>query len=443
MKILCYLALTVSLMLCVGTIANGQDYNRLRQELQEEQQKARTTIDALRQQIQNAERQISRAEDEYSRIFQEYQKMEREIALREEVIKNLQTEGEHVAVELRLNEQSIEELTEDLERLIANYQETLTYLYKNGRIPDLALILTAGSINQMLVRSYYLSRFEDHRKRQADQITRAQEELEQTKQELIATRQRNEELLAEKQTEQEKQRQGITRQERNIELIRQDQRANRQKLADYESEVRELENTLTGFIEEEARIREAESNRLRLLEAERKRRLAEAEDAGDAVAISRYSSPSRTSGMPTEEEYAIMEDTFSESKGTLSWPVDGGAISAQFGNKVNPLYGTEVNNPGVEIATEARSPVRVVHDGYVFEIQSLPGFGTVVFVKHGRYITAYGNLSEIRVRRNTYLRAGDVIGLSGDDNSLKGRALFFMVREGNQNLDPEQWITRN
>ncbi|MEX2403350.1 MAG: peptidoglycan DD-metalloendopeptidase family protein [Balneolales bacterium] len=443
MKLFYYLGLSAFLVIILNLAAGAQDYNSMRQELQEEQNKARSNINSLREQIEAAEQQISRVDDEYNRVYQKYQNLEREIALRDEVIINLQDEGRHLLQEIDINRQSIKELADDLERLIGNYQKTLTYLYKNGRIPDVALLLTAGSINQMLIRSYYLNRFDEYRQDQSDQIEAAQEELEKTKNELVANQEKNDVLLAEKQSEQEKQRQGISQQQEIVENTRRNRQRWRDRLASYESEVDELEDTLSKLINDEVEIREAENNKLRIIEAERKRRLAEAEDVGDEAAIARYSSPSRSAGLPSEEEMTIVEESFSKAKGELPWPVEYGAISAQFGNKVNPLYGTKVNNPGVEIATEAQSPVKVVHDGYVFAVQSLPGFGTCIFVNHGRYITVYGNLSEVRARRNAHLKAGDIIGLSGDDNSLKGQALFFMVREGNINLDPEQWITRN
>lgn len=443
MKHFYFLSLSILFVIVLSISVNAQDYNRMRQELQEEQKKARTNINSLREQIRAAEQQISRVDDEYSRAYQQYQNLEREISLRSEVIANLREEGRHLATEIELNQHSIKELAGDLERLIENYQETLTYLYKNGRIPDAALLLTSGSINQMLIRSYYLNRFDEYREKQANQIKEAQEELVRTKDALVANRERNEALLTERQAEQENQRKSIAEQQEIVQKTRRNRQTWRERLATYESEVNELETTLSKLIDDEEKIREVESNRLRIIENERRRRLAEAEDVGDETAIARYSSPSRSGGSPSDEERAIFEETFSEAKGNLPWPVEYGAISAPFGNKVNPLYGTEVNNPGVEIATEPRSPVKVVHDGVVFAVQSLPGFGICIFVNHGRYITVYGNLSEVRTRRSTLLKAGDVIGLSGDDNSLKGQALFFMVREGENNLDPEQWITKN
>ncbi|MDV7400486.1 peptidoglycan DD-metalloendopeptidase family protein, partial [Arthrospira platensis SPKY1] len=96
--------------------------------------------------------------------------------------------------------------------------------------------------------------------------------------------------------------------------------------------------------------------------------------------------------------------------------------------------------PGVDISAKSGSPVRVIHDGLVFRTIPMAGYGDVVFVKHGKYITAYGNLSRIQVRENTLVRAGEVIGLSGDKDSTKGEILFFMIRESNQYLNPEEWI---
>ncbi|MEX2463014.1 MAG: peptidoglycan DD-metalloendopeptidase family protein, partial [Balneolaceae bacterium] len=86
------------------------------------------------------------------------------------------------------------------------------------------------------------------------------------------------------------------------------------------------------------------------------------------------------------------------------------------------------------------STVRVVSDGYVFGVQPLQGYGDLVFVNHGTFRTAYGNMSNIFVRKNQVLSQGDVIGLSGDQNSIRGPLLFFLIREGNQMADPERWL---
>lgn len=78
----------------------------------------------------------------------------------------------------------------------------------------------------------------------------------------------------------------------------------------------------------------------------------------------------------------------------------------------------------------------------MFAIEPIPGYGDLVFVNHGRYKTVYGNLSQVMVHKNMILSKGDVIGLSGDKDSAKGEVLFFMVRNGNKNVDPESWLVK-
>jgi len=72
----------------------------------------------------------------------------------------------------------------------------------------------------------------------------------------------------------------------------------------------------------------------------------------------------------------------------------------------------------------------------------ITGYGDVVLVSHGKFITAYGNLSQVMVTKRDILRKGDMIGLSGDENSPRGQSVFFMVRETNTNMDPENWLSK-
>src|SRR5699024_4241814 len=120
--------------------------------------------------------------------------------------------------------------------------------------------------------------------------------------------------------------------------------------------------------------------------------------------------------------------------------VDKHSISKHFGRYRHPVYGTYTQNLGIEIVTEPNSPVKAVAPGYVFAIQPIAGYGTVVFVSHGNYKTAYGNLSQITVQKNSVLKAGDVVGYSGNENSARGSTVFFMMRGGDKNLNPEAWL---
>lgn len=436
--------LSFLLCLCV-TAGKTQNYQNIRLELQSQQQNARSEIQMLRRQIIGFEEQVSRATDRYTRNYEQFRNLEREIALRTAVIRSLEQERISLQQELHVTQQQIDDLNRDLKTIIDNYKATLTHLYKHGRTSDELLLLTASSINQMLVRSYYLQRFEEYRTNQAKQIMELQEELALRESELEDAQERNRKNRADTEKEQRELEQRKRQQERQVADLRRDRDRLQQRLNATRREAASLETTLTELIEEESRIRIAEQERLARLEEERLRRLASAENIRSRrereAQIARFSDPVTSSSIPTDEQLGILEQSFEQRKGQLPWPVSSGVVSTQFGSRVNPVYGTRIDHPGIEIVTEPRSQVRAVHDGYVFAVQPISGFGNCVFVKHGRYITVYGNMSEITVNRNSMVRRGDVIGRSGDENSLKGSSLFFMIRDQNTNLDPEIWIS--
>lgn len=424
---------------------HAQNYQNIRVQLQKQQEDARSDIESLRKQIASFEQQVTQAADAYTHNYEQFQNLGKEIALRSAVLATLEEESASIQNELNITQNQIRALEEDLNTLISNYKAALKHLYKHGRMPDEVMLLTSTSINQMLVRSYYLQRFEEHRQQQVRQINAMQDELTERRMELDNARQRNRRNMEESLQERAFLNQRIQAQERQVAELRRDMDRLEQRLNATRREAVTLEETLTGLIEEEARIRAAEQERLTRLEQERLRRLAAAENIRSRrereAQIARFSRPVGDSELPSDELLQQLESSFEQMKGNLPWPVNSRVVSARFGNRVNPVYGTRIDNPGIEILAEPGSDVRSVHDGFVFAVQPIPGFGNCVFVKHGRYITVYGNMSEISVSGNSLVNKGDVIGRSGDENSLRGPLLFFMIRDQNINLDPEIWIT--
>lgn len=426
----------------------AQDFERIRRELRDRQNQTSTQIQSLQQLILQYEQEIRENVTEYETLYRSFQELEREIALRDAVIRTLQNQGRQLTEEINLTQREVAANRAELRRLIETYQESLTYLYKHGRVPELAYLFTSGSFNQMLVRSYYLRRFEDQRTRQAQAIDQQQEELRLKEEQLVAAREDIQRNLADTRAAREGLNETRQRQDRNIVRLQQDRQQTQQKLADTRRSVENLNNILNNTIAELERVQREEEERIRQLEAERLRRLAEAQRIQDAAererAVARYSQPvTSTTGEPSREEYARIELSFVRSKGSLPWPLNG-VVTQQFGFNVHPVYRTRIASPGIEISTEERSPVRVVHDGYVSAIyRGVAEFGDMVIVKHGdSYFTVYSNFSEITIPEKTFVRAGDVLGRSGSRNSPRGSSLYFIVRRSgaDSNLNPLEWL---
>ncbi len=438
-----------AVLLIIPTQSIAQDYERMRAEVRGKQQETRETIDFLRKQIERIETEVTETATEYDELYRQFEQLERELALRDEMVTRLEEEARQISDELSIVEQSYNEYTEDLERLVANYRKFMRQVYMQGNQSELMLLITSESFNQAQIRRYYLSKFSEYRERQAELIRQAREKLKEKEEDMKIAQRRNQEVLAESRQERSRMESRKQQQEQNISRLQQDRRSLEDQLEQSRSEIENLTSLFNSLIAEEERLREKEEEQFRRLEEERKRRLAEAKLIEDDVVrereVARLSEPVRreTTAAFSAEEMNVISASFSSAKGSLPWPTEEGVISRKFGNFINPVHRTSTPNPGVHISTDPRSKVHAVHDGYVIEVMAILGFDDTILVSHGGYITAYANLTEIYVRKNSVVRAGDVIGLSGDDDSTNGSSLVFLVREGNQFVNPEHWLSRS
>ena len=132
-------------------------------------------------------------------------------------------------------------------------------------------------------------------------------------------------------------------------------------------------------------------------------------------------------------------DLLISQKGNLAWPVVGDVIEP-FGEKVNPLYGTRVYNPGILISSPPSSEVKAVFDGEVMAVYTMPEFGRVVTISHGKYTSLYSNLSLLYVERGMNVSEGQLIGTSGTESEPKGQSVFFAIFDDGAETDPESWL---
>ena len=405
--------ITILLITLQLDVAFGQSsYEQRRAEIRDQQQNTRSEIESLEEQIETYRGRLQQATERYEDMYSQYRELTRMIAIQDERIRRMEQEQRQIQQEISLIEENIDDLEMQLNNLIEQFQQTLTYLYMHGRTTELALILTASSINQLLVRTHYLAKFDQFREEQESQIRETQNEYKQARLDLDSTRQRNEQSLAAIQVEKEELAEQEQQQKRNVELLENDIDSWEEQLTQKEEERRQLDEILTELINEEESL------------------------GADA----RTSASSATVG---DDELMAFESSFNNRKGQLPWPVENGTVTERFGERVHPVLRTTTPNLGIDIAAPARSQVQVVHDGYVFRVQPVTGYGDMVMVRHGRYITVYGNLSDIFVARGDVLSRGDVIGLSGDENSIRGEVLFFVIRDGSTNVNPEDWIQQS
>jgi murein DD-endopeptidase MepM/ murein hydrolase activator NlpD len=118
--------------------------------------------------------------------------------------------------------------------------------------------------------------------------------------------------------------------------------------------------------------------------------------------------------------------------GAFGWPLDGrllGRFGSQGGGRVND---------GINIAAGLGSPVAAAGDGVVvYSGNEISVFGGLVMVDHGGgWITAYGHLGELAVKRGDRVKRGAMLGSVGETGYVDTPQLHFEIRKDRQPVDP-------
>ena len=416
--------------------AMGQTYEQKRQQILERQNSARAEINVLDARIKSYQKRVAEAEVKYNKSYKQYEDLNSLIALQDDKITNLVTEQQQIEEEISLTESEIELRQQEIKVLVDNYKKILLFAYKNSRSSNLEMLLTSSSMNEMVVRAKYLKKFEDQKAKQARQIRKRRDELDQIKIDLRQSLNRNQLVLQEIQSEKQTLNGQRNQQKQTVDNIRDQRKDLVSELTKSREQKEALQNAFSDLIAEAERIRELENERL--VKLARAREIADENLRNREVA--KYSKPITASAV-SNEMLASNERVFKASKGALQWPVNSTTVSKKFGRTRNPIYGTVTEYLGINIVADPASEVKAVADGYVFQFTTITGYGEVVVLKHGDYYTFYGNLSRIDVHKNDIIKTGDVIGLSGVEASPLSENLFFAVRHKDYQ-DPLSWLLK-
>ena len=347
---------------------------------------------------------ISETQELEQASLQALQDLERKIAVREELINTNQQLVSQIERSRDSLMASLGELEDELDFHRKQYQKRAIHAYKYGRLHDVALILAARSINQMLIRVRYLNQFADQRRGRLEQILASTSAINERRVEIDENAKKAQELIGQYSTEQENLRQFRTQRNQMINSLKRQRTELQAELQKKQQEAEQLDRQIRQIIT-------AESNK-------------------------RASVPTNP---VTDAANAELSSAFFASRSILRWPAEG-AIIEPFGTVINPVYGTETYNPGVVISTTPSAPVSAIFDGEVNAIYTVPDFGRVITISHGDYTTMYGNLSLLYVDSGTPIKAGQLIGRSGTEAEPRGDALFFAIFESGTEVNPESWL---
>lgn len=370
-----------------------------------------------------------------------------QIEERQKYIQTIESDVNSIQQEINRLEKDLVRLQKELGEKRQKYEQSVKYLYRNKSIQDkLMFIFSAENFGQMYRRLRYVREYADYQRLQGIQVQRKQKQVTEKATSLKNSRKAKEDLL--KQGEAEKAKLEAQEQERKQILsgLQKKQRSIQSELAKKRRSADKLNAQIDRLIEEEiekARKRAEEEARRK---AEEARKAAEAAKGASGTSAAK----TETSKTPVEklEAYKVdsedrrLSSVFEKNKGILPVPITGPyVVVGHYGQyQVKGLRNVKLDNKGMDIKGKAGANARAIFDGEVSAVFQYNGL-TNVLVRHGSYISVYCNLSTVRVKKGSQVRARDVLG-EVHTNADGETILHFQLRKETVKLNPELWIHR-
>jgi len=384
----------LTLMILLLPLAIGQT----RGDLEEQRKRALEEISYVDNLIQNTAK-------EKSESISALKILGNKVNLRESIIKGMGDEIDLLNERIEMNQLAIEMMEGDLISLKEDYSSAIISSYKSKKVnPDIVYILSAKDFNQGYKRLKYLQQVTKFRRKESEIIGELKERIEDTKVKLELDLLRVSDLRHKEVLQRNLLQNEQTRKQKIVKSLGSKEKQLQKELAEKKKIAKRIENELARIIEEE-----------------RKKQIK--------------------SDLTPEQK--LIGESFMENKGRLPWPVERGVITSHFGIHQHPVlkYLTE-ENIGIEISSSGKTSARSVFKGEVTAISAISGSNMTVIIRHGKYLTVYNNLINVRVKKGDKVELKQIIGeVFPDPGSNNNCTLKFMIFE-QKYLDPELWISK-
>jgi murein hydrolase activator len=301
---------------------------------------------------------------------------------------------------------AVDMMESDLIILKRDYARTIINSYKSSKgNPEMAFLLSARDFNQGYKRLKYLQQVTKFRRRESEIISELKDQIEKAKSKLQEDLYNISELKS--------------REELQKGLLQKEQDNKRRLVKSLGNKEKQLKRELE---EKKLIAKKIETEILKIIEEERRKK--------------------KKSELTPEQ--VIIGDNFAENMGRLPWPVERGVITGQFGLQKHPVlvYVTE-DNIGIEITSLGITTVRSIFKGQIVRVFAIPGANTAIIIRHGKYLSVYQNLINVKVKQGDNVDTKQEIGEVFCDVKNGAKSILkFMIFEEKEKRNPEQWIAK-
>jgi len=392
---------TIIILLLFGfafSQSSGSDY----EEQLKDQDKA---INSLKNEIAKTRSDIKNQEKKEKSTAKKLSSLEKDMSLTMLLINKLNKTQNLTQNQINKLEEIIPENEQLLFKLLARYENRSVEIYKKGSPTSLIKLMNSNSWREAIYRARYMQIVSSIERTMQDSVRLLIADITNQKSDLDVALRKNLDAAREK-----------TRQQN---VLEKNKKTTQSELNKIQQNRQELEKYLS---EKQKGLNQLEEVRQQILNDKNRNQ--------------------REKRILQQREY-LNSKNFAELKGQLLWPVDGWVV-VKFGTHRNPELKTTTDNPGIDIETSPKTPVRAVLNGIVTTITFIRGYGTTIIIDHGGgYYTVYTHVTDLQVHEDGEVKTMDVIAYMGDKDAINGSRLHFEIWGNSQKLNPEDWLVKN
>lgn len=349
-------------------------------ELEEKQRQ----LEDVNRKINQNEQMIKQKKQEEKTIMGQIETIEKNIAKTEQEINSLSERIAELQDSIAKLEEEIQETEKELARKNDLLSERLEFIYKQGEVSYLEVLLSATDIKDFLTRYDMLNMIVEQDIELIEAVNRQKNDLKMRKSDLQVKQKELEQM----QTTQEEARKLLDSQKQEKEKVL--AHVSQERKA-YEAALAELERVSSQI---EAMIRQLQS--------------------GGSVT----------------------------GTGVFTWPAPGyKTITSPYGMRWHPILGERRMHTGVDIGAPMSASIVAADSGTVIFAGWMSANGNTTIIDHGNGLsTVYAHQSKFLVQKGDVVVKGQEIGKVGSTGWSTGPHLHFEVRVNGTHTDPMKYI---